>query len=103
MRGKFHTPPANGASLGGYLVKNGLFVKKGQTKTALAPKQANFVWNSFDFWFHEGWNENFEKLFRGLPQDKRIIADLLFDKDIPFYFANPEIIEVKIHNKQTDI
>ena len=32
----------SGTSLGCYLVKNGFFVKKGQTKTALAPKCANF-------------------------------------------------------------
>ena len=35
-------PPKNGVSLGSYLIKNGNFCQKGQTKTALAPKHANF-------------------------------------------------------------
>ena len=47
-------PPANGASLGSYLVKSGLFVKKEQTKTALTPKPANFFSNGFDFFILEG-------------------------------------------------
>ena len=42
-------PLANGASLGSYLVNKDFFVKKGQTETVLAPKRANFFWNSFDF------------------------------------------------------
>ena len=43
-------PPANGASLSSYLVKNRLFVKKGEyrlTKIALAAKLANLSWNGF--------------------------------------------------------
>ena len=67
-------PPANGVSVGSYLVKNGLFCQKGQTKTALPHKSANFLYTRF-------W------------------ALLNFS---PFYFASPEIIEVEICYIQTN-
>ena len=46
--------------------------------------------------------KKFIKWFWGLAQERRNIADLPKKISPPFYFASPEVIEVKNCNRQTD-
>ena len=67
-------PPANGASQGKNS-KNGCFWgKNGLTKTAAAPKPANFFWNGFDFLFMR---DEVKKLRKNSFSGSRMTKELL--------------------------
>ena len=80
-------PPANGASLGSYLSKNGFLGQKrakwGQSKQL--------------------WHSNLQTFFDEVMIFE-LVGDVVETKIFfsPFYFASPEINEVEIRHRQTD-